>query len=81
MTYGGTNAFPELSLIAVAIEDAPRAVGVSRRRIFQAIRDKEIAARKAGRSTIIEIDELRRWVKSLPTKGRIPTSCGVLAEV
>lgn len=56
--------------IAVAIEDAPRAVGVSRTRIFQAIRNRELVARKAGRSTLIEVEELKRWVKSLPTKGR-----------
>jgi hypothetical protein len=41
---------------------------VSRTRIFDAIRNGEISARKAGRSTIIEIDELKRWVKSLPIK-------------
>lgn len=70
MTNGGINALAGFSPIAVAIEDAPQAVGVSRTRIFQAIRDNEITARKAGRSTIIEIDELKRWVKSLPVKGR-----------
>jgi excisionase family DNA binding protein len=58
------------SPIAVAIEDAPQAVGVSRTRIFQAIRDKEITARKAGRSTVIEFEELKRWVRSLPARGR-----------
>lgn len=54
--------------IAVAIENAPQIVGVSRTRIFEAIRNSELSARKAGRSTIIEIDELKRWVKSLPFK-------------
>lgn len=54
--------------IAVAIEDASRIVGVSRTRIFEAIRNSELSARKAGRSTIIEIEELKRWVKSLPLK-------------
>jgi hypothetical protein len=54
--------------IAVAIENAPQVVGVSRTRIFEAIRNSELSARKAGRSTIIEIDELKRWVKSLPFK-------------
>jgi excisionase family DNA binding protein len=54
--------------IAVAIENAPQIVGVSRTRIFEAIRNGELSARKAGRSTIIEIDELKRWVKSLPVK-------------
>jgi excisionase family DNA binding protein len=58
--------------IAYSIEDAPQAVGVSRTRIFEAVRNKELTARKAGKSTIIESDELKRWVKSLPTKGRQP---------
>jgi hypothetical protein len=62
------QAIGSLSPIAVAIEDAPRIVGVSRTRIFEAIRNSELSARKAGRSTIIEIDELKRWVKSLPFK-------------
>jgi hypothetical protein len=42
----------------------------SRTRIFQAIRDGELTVRKAGKSTIIEIDELRRWVRSLPVRSR-----------
>jgi hypothetical protein len=58
------------SLIACSIEDAPQLIGVSRTRIFGAIRKKELVARKAGRATIIEIEELKKWVNSLPTKGR-----------
>jgi hypothetical protein len=57
-----------LAPIAIAIEEAPRIVGVSRTRIFEAIRRSELSARKAGRSTIIEVDELRRWVNSLPKR-------------
>ena len=55
--------------IAYSIEDAPLAVGVSRTRIFEAVRSGQLAARKAGRSTLIEVEELRRWVKSLPPRG------------
>ena len=55
--------------IAYSIEDAPLAVGVSRTRIFEAVRSGQLAARKAGRSTLIEVEELRRWVKSLPARG------------
>jgi hypothetical protein len=62
------------SLIACSIEDAPQLVGVSRTRIFGAIRKKELVARKAGRATIIEIGELKKWVNSLPTKGRAATA-------
>ncbi len=57
-----------LEPIAVAIERVPQLVGVSRTRIFEAVRNSEISARKAGRSTIIEVDELKRWVQSLPLK-------------
>lgn len=58
------------AVIAVGIDDAPALIGISRTRIFEAVRNGEITVRKAGRSTIIEVDELRRWVRSLPTKGR-----------
>jgi excisionase family DNA binding protein len=59
---------PPFTPIAYSIEDAPQAVGVSRTRIFEAVRKNELTARKAGRSTIIETDELKRWVRSLPTR-------------
>jgi hypothetical protein len=67
---------PAFTPIAYSIEDAPQAVGVSRTRIFEAVRKSELTARKAGRSTIIETDELKRWVRSLPT--RLPARTKVL---
>jgi hypothetical protein len=62
----------EPPLIAVGPDEASQITGVSRTRIFQEIRDGALTARKAGKSTIIEIDELRRWVRSLPMRGRKP---------
>lgn len=56
--------------LAVPIERTPAMAGVSRTKIFEAVAAKELTARKAGRSTIIEISELRRWIRSLPTRGR-----------
>ena len=53
-------------------DDAAETTGVSRTRIFMAIRDQELTARKAGKSTVIEVEELRRWLQSLPTRGRQP---------
>jgi excisionase family DNA binding protein len=50
--------------------EAAAATGRTRTRIFKAIKDKELTARKDGRSTLIETDELARWVRSLPTIGR-----------
>ena len=55
-------------------DEAAESAGVSRTRIFEAIRDGSLTARKAGKSTVIEIDELRRWVSSLPTRGRVPNT-------
>jgi excisionase family DNA binding protein len=60
---------PRLSLTP---DEAAESTGFSRTRIFAAIRDSELTARKCGRSTIIEIDELARWLRSLPTRGRQP---------
>ena len=62
-------------ILSVGIEDAPKVLGgVSRTRIFQAVQNNEITIRKNGRSSIVEIAELARWLKTLPTKGRHPNS-------
>ena len=58
----------DLPIISYSVEDAGNAVGLSRTRIFEAIKSGELEARKAGRATIIEADELRRWIKSMPVR-------------
>jgi excisionase family DNA binding protein len=60
---------PRLSLTP---DEAAESTGFSRTRIFQAIRDEELTARKDGKATVIETDELLRWLRSLPTRGRRP---------
>jgi excisionase family DNA binding protein len=65
------RAIPRLGL---SPDEAATAAAVSRTRIFEAIRDGTLSARKAGKSTVIEPDELRRWIRSLPTRGRVPDS-------
>ena len=59
------------SPLAYAIRDVPAVTGMARTRVFQAIKNKELTARKAGRATIIEADELRRWIKSLAKGGGV----------
>jgi hypothetical protein len=44
--------------IAYPIEDVPAIVGVPRTKIFQAIREHKLTARKVGRSTIVVRDDL-----------------------
>jgi len=56
--------------IAYTPEQAAAATGRSRSRIFKAIKDKELTARKDGKATILEDNELRRWVRTLPAVGR-----------
>jgi hypothetical protein len=56
--------------IAYTPEQAAAAVGRSRSRIFKAIKDQELTARKDGKATIVEDNELRRWVRTFPTVGR-----------
>ena len=58
---------PVVECIAYSPQGAALAVGRSRTRIFKAIKDRELIARKDGRATLLEADELRRWVRSLPT--------------
>ncbi|MET4293737.1 helix-turn-helix domain-containing protein [Bradyrhizobium sp. LB5.2] len=60
--------------IAYTPEDAAAATGRSRTRIYKAIRDKELTARKDGKATLLEDTELRRWVHSFPTIGREATA-------
>jgi Helix-turn-helix domain len=62
--------------LGLSPDEAATAAGISRTRIFEAIRDGALLARKAGKSTVIEPDELRRWIRSLPARGRIPETPG-----
>jgi excisionase family DNA binding protein len=63
---------PATMPIALPPEEAAVVIGRSRSRIFKAIKDKELTARKDGKATLLEIEELRRWVRALPTVGRQP---------
>jgi excisionase family DNA binding protein len=68
MTSGDSK--PPLSPISYTPEQAAAVTGRSRSRIFKAIKDKELTARKDGKATILEDNELRRWVRTFPTVGR-----------
>jgi excisionase family DNA binding protein len=52
--------------IAYDLDAAAEVTGRSKPRIRKAIKSGELAARRDGRRLIIERDELRRWVRSLP---------------
>ena len=56
--------------LALSPREAAVSAGVAQRRIFQAIADERLQARKDGKATLIEVAELARWISSLPTRGR-----------
>ena len=60
--------------VGLSPDEAAVSAAVSRTRIFEAIREGALLARKAGKSTVIELEELRRWIRSLPPRGRAPDS-------
>jgi hypothetical protein len=68
-----------LEVIAYPVDDVPFIAGVTRTQVFEAIRAKELMARKRGRRTLIEASELRRWISTFPTRGRAPERHEVVA--
>jgi excisionase family DNA binding protein len=77
LMLSGTSQIPR---IAMKPGEAAEATGRSRTRIFKAIRDGELTARKDGKATVIEISELQRWLHSLPTRGRSADPAGVVTD-
>jgi hypothetical protein len=63
------NPLPRL---AVRIDDAVIMTGVNRSRLYEAVRGKNLTARKVGRATILLVGELENWLKSLPAIGKVP---------
>jgi excisionase family DNA binding protein len=57
-------------ILAYPIDEAAKAAGVTRERLYQAVRANELTARKAGRSTLVLRSDLETWLLSLPTRGK-----------
>jgi excisionase family DNA binding protein len=69
------NASGGVPRLAATPDELAESLGVGRSAIFQAIREGQLTAYKAGnRTTLIEVDEGRRWLRSLPWRGRPPAS-------
>jgi Helix-turn-helix domain len=58
--------------ISVTTSQAAISTGFSRGRIARAIRAGDLEARQHGKARVIEVDELQRWVASLPAARQIP---------
>ena len=56
----------EIEKLAFSVDEAAFRANIGRDDIYQAIREKRLDARKAGRRTLIPADALRRFVENLP---------------
>lgn len=52
--------------IALSIDEAAQQANVCRDKIYTAIRDGHLEARKAGRRTLVMVDDLHRYLSDLP---------------
>jgi excisionase family DNA binding protein len=55
--------------INLLIPDAVQVSGISRSRLYEALREKKLRAIKAGRRTLIPVAELEAYLASLPSYG------------
>ncbi|UPJ41945.1 helix-turn-helix domain-containing protein [Bradyrhizobium sp. 40] len=69
-----TDQPSQIAKLAYTPEEAAAATGRSRTRIYKAVRDKELTARKDGKRTVFEATELKRWLHELPAIGREATA-------
>ncbi|MCA6108563.1 excisionase family DNA-binding protein [Bradyrhizobium cenepequi] len=56
------------SKLGFSPEEAATASGAGRTKIFQAIKDGKLSARKFGRRTIILADDLKAFLAALPER-------------
>jgi len=63
--------------LAVSIEDAVRASGLCRTKVYEDINAGRLRARKAGRRTLILVADLNTWLKNLPTIQPKGSSAGI----
>jgi len=56
----------QIERFAFTPSEAAVASGRTRTRVFAAIRSGELVARKDGKATLVEREELVRWIKTFP---------------
>ena len=67
---GQTTPIVSMEPISLPIEAAAKAVGLSRRYLDGAISNGDLIAYKAGSKTLVDVSELRAWLRSMPTAGK-----------
>ena len=56
----------EYTKLALTVEEAAAAGGPGRTKIFEAIRNGELTAHKAGRRTVILVEDYKSYLAALP---------------
>ena len=62
----------EFKPLAYTPDGAAKASSRPRSRIYEAMRNGELAARKDGKAVIIEAPDLLRWIRSMPERKARP---------
>jgi hypothetical protein len=66
------EALDTVEVVAVPLESVPHLTGLSRTRIYGAAASGRLTVRKDGKTSVVEVAEIRRYIRSLPTRGREP---------
>ncbi|MGI6854348.1 helix-turn-helix domain-containing protein [Mesorhizobium sp. 1B3] len=56
--------------IAVGIPEAAAMIGIGRSSLYVLFREKKITPRKSGKRSLVLVEDLRRYVESLPSAER-----------
>jgi len=56
-----------MTKISVTIPQAVEMSGIGRSSLYQVIREGKIKLRKSGKRSLILVEELKRYIESLPT--------------
>lgn len=55
-----------MTKLAVGVPEAAEMVGIGRSSLYALFREKKLTPRKSGKRTLVLVDELKRYVESLP---------------
>jgi excisionase family DNA binding protein len=55
-----------MSALALTIHEAAKAVSIGRSSLYEEIAKGRLQARKLGRRTLILVEDLNRWLSTLP---------------
>lgn len=55
-----------MTKLAVGVPEAAEMVGIGRSSLYLLFRDNKLTPRKSGKRTLVLVDDLKRYVESLP---------------